>query len=57
MTSASIQVVTVLRSSLSMYLFFIDKNIFFLIACFFNSSPEVTFQTALGYHPGLAVLE
>jgi hypothetical protein len=38
-TSASILAVSTLRNSLSMY--------FFLIACFINSSPEVTFRTAL----------
>jgi hypothetical protein len=49
MTSASILVVTTFRSSLSMYVFFVYNNIFFLIACFVNSSPEVTFQIALVY--------
>jgi hypothetical protein len=44
MTSASIPVATTLRSSLSMHVFFV---IFFLIACFVNSSSEVTFRIAL----------
>jgi hypothetical protein len=39
-TSASIPAVTMLRSSLSMY-------VFFIIACFANSSLEVTFSIAL----------
>jgi hypothetical protein len=39
-------VVTTLRSSVRMYVFFVYNN-FFLIACFINSSPEVTFQIAL----------
>jgi hypothetical protein len=46
-TSASIQAVTTLRSSVSTYLFSVYNAIFFLIACFFNSSPEVTFRIAL----------
>jgi hypothetical protein len=47
-TSASIQAVTTLRSSLSMYLFFVYSNIFFLIARFltahqrlFPNSPRI----------------
>jgi hypothetical protein len=47
-TSASVPAVTVLRSSLSMYVFFFVHNKFcFLIACFVNSSPEDTFRIAL----------
>jgi hypothetical protein len=46
MTSSSIPTVTTSRSSLSMYVFFVYKN-FFLIACFINSTPEVTFRTAV----------
>jgi hypothetical protein len=42
MTGASIPMVTMLRSSLSMYVFFV-YNIFFLIACFGNSSLKGTF--------------
>jgi hypothetical protein len=45
-TSASISVVTMLWSSLSMYVIF-HIIIFFLIACFVNSSPDVTFRIAL----------
>jgi hypothetical protein len=41
-----IPVVTALRSSLNMYAFFV-YNPFFLIACFVNSSLEVTFRIAL----------
>jgi hypothetical protein len=37
-TSTSIPAVTTLRSSLSMY---VCSKIFFIIACFVNSSPEV----------------
>jgi hypothetical protein len=48
MTDASILVVTTLRSSLSIYVFFVYNN-FFLISCIANSSPEVTFQIALVY--------
>jgi hypothetical protein len=47
MTSASIPTVTTLRSSLSMYVFFFVYNIISLMACFVNSSLEVTFQIAL----------
>jgi hypothetical protein len=46
MTGASIPMVTMLRSSLRMYVFFV-YNFFFLIACFVNSSLEVTFRIAL----------
>jgi hypothetical protein len=42
--------VTMLRSSLSMYIFFV-YNTFFLIACFVNISPEVTFQIVLVFVP------
>jgi hypothetical protein len=45
-TSASIQAVTTLKSSLNMYLFFVYNN-FFSHCLFFNSSPEVTFRIAL----------
>jgi hypothetical protein len=45
-TSDSIPVVTMFRSSLSMYVF-LYIIIFFLIACFVNSSAEVTFRIAL----------
>jgi hypothetical protein len=41
--SASILAVTMLISSLSIYIFFFVYNTFFLIACFVNSSLEVTF--------------
>jgi hypothetical protein len=41
--SASILTVTPLRSSLNMY----DNNIYFLIACFVNSSPEWAFWIVL----------
>jgi hypothetical protein len=37
---------TMLRSSLSIYAFLYTIH-FFLIACFVNSSPEVTFRVAL----------
>jgi hypothetical protein len=45
-TSASIPVVTTLRSSLSTYAFFLHIIKFFPIACFVNNSPEVTSQIA-----------
>jgi hypothetical protein len=48
-TSASIPEVTMLRSSLGAYTFFICNKIVFLIACFVNSSPEVTFRIAIVY--------
>jgi hypothetical protein len=44
--SATIPAVTMLRSSLSMHVFFV-YNTFFPIACFVNCSPEVIFRTAL----------
>jgi hypothetical protein len=47
MTNASILVVTTLRSSWSMYVFLIRNKCFFLVVCFVNSSPEVTFRIAL----------
>jgi hypothetical protein len=40
---------TILRSSLHTYVYFV-YNIFFLNACFINSSVEVTFQIALVYY-------
>jgi hypothetical protein len=43
--SASISVVTTFRSSLSRHVFL--YIIFFLIACFLNSSPEIIFRIAL----------
>jgi hypothetical protein len=46
-TTASILVVTTLRSSLSMYVFFVYNNYFPLPACFVDSSLEVTFRKAL----------
>jgi hypothetical protein len=46
--SASIPAVTMLRSSLSMYVFLVNNN-FFLIACFVNSSPEAALRIALEY--------
>jgi hypothetical protein len=46
-TSASITLVTMLRSSLSMYIFFVYNKIFFIVACFVNSSPKVTSWIAL----------
>jgi hypothetical protein len=42
MTGASIPAVTMLKSGLNMYILE-----FFLIACFVNSSPDVTFLIAL----------
>jgi hypothetical protein len=50
MTSAS--VLAVLRSNLSVYVFFV-YTVFFSIACFVNSSVEVTFWIALVYSPSL----
>jgi hypothetical protein len=47
MTGASIQAVTMLRSSLSMYLFLVYNKLFFLVTSFFNSSPEPTFRIVL----------
>jgi hypothetical protein len=41
-TSASILAVTMLRSNLSMYVFFVYNN-FFLIACFVDNSLDLTF--------------
>jgi hypothetical protein len=41
-TSVSVPAVTALRSSLSMYVF-LYITLFFLVACFVNSSLEVTF--------------
>jgi hypothetical protein len=49
MTSASVAVVTMSRSSLSIYIFFVHNN-FFLIACFVNSSLEVTFRISYVYN-------
>jgi hypothetical protein len=46
--NASILVVTTLESCLSRYLFFVYTT-FFLVASSVNSSPEVTFRTALVY--------
>jgi hypothetical protein len=46
-TSVSVLVVTALRSSLSMYIFFVYNNIFLLIACFVNSSLDITFWITL----------
>jgi hypothetical protein len=46
MTGASMLAVTKLRSSLSMYVFFVHNH-FFLLACLVNSKPEVTFWIAL----------
>jgi hypothetical protein len=40
--------VTTLRSSLSIYILSAYNN-FFLLACFVNISPEITFRTALVY--------
>jgi hypothetical protein len=48
-TSASVPAVTTLRSSLSMYVLFVHNNMFSLVACFVNSSPEFTFQIILLY--------
>jgi hypothetical protein len=48
-TSSSILVVTTLRNSLSMYVFFIYNN-FFLVACFINITPEVTSRIALVFN-------
>jgi hypothetical protein len=45
-TGTSVPAVTMLRSSVSMYVFFVH-NKFFLIACFGDSSLEVTFRIAL----------
>jgi hypothetical protein len=47
-TSASIPTVTMLRSSLCVNVF-LYIILSFLVACFVNSSPEVTFQKALIY--------
>jgi hypothetical protein len=44
---ASIPALTMLRSNLSMYVYFICNKIFCLIAYSVNSSPEVTFVVAL----------
>jgi hypothetical protein len=46
MTSALILPMIMLKSSLSMYVFFVYKH-FFLISCFVNSLLEVTFWIAL----------
>jgi hypothetical protein len=46
-TNASFPTVTTLRSSLSVYLVFVYNTIFYLIACFVKSSPEVTFRIVL----------
>jgi hypothetical protein len=46
-TSASIPAVTTLRSSLSMYVFFVYNNFFSLVACFRKRFPEAAFQIAL----------
>jgi hypothetical protein len=48
-TSTSIPAVTTLRSSLSMYIFFVYNN-YFLTACFVNSSPKVTFRIAIVFY-------
>jgi hypothetical protein len=48
-TSTSVPAVTMLRSTLSIYVFFVN-NIFFLIACFVNRSPEAIFRIALLRH-------
>jgi hypothetical protein len=45
-TSASVLALTMLRSSWSIYVFFVYNN-FFLIACFVNSSPKVAIWIAL----------
>jgi hypothetical protein len=42
--SASAPTVTMFRSSLSMYVFFVHNKFCFLVACFVNSSPEDTFE-------------
>jgi hypothetical protein len=47
MTSASILAVTTLRSSLSIYVFFVYSKISFPNACFLTSSLEFTFRIAL----------
>jgi hypothetical protein len=47
MTNASIPVVTMLRSSLSVYVFFYTIKILLLIASLINSSLELTFRIAL----------
>jgi hypothetical protein len=47
MTNASIQAVTMLWSSLSMYLFLYYNKTLFHIACFFNISLEITFRITL----------
>jgi hypothetical protein len=46
-TSASIPVMSILISSLRMYIFSVYNKIFFRIVCFVNSSLEVTFRIAL----------
>jgi hypothetical protein len=50
-TSVSIPAVTAVKSSLSMYILFV-YNIFFLIACFVNTSLEVTFRITLVHVEG-----
>jgi hypothetical protein len=48
-TSVSIPAVTTLRSSCSIYVFSVIIKLLFLIACFDNSSPEITFRIAFLY--------
>jgi hypothetical protein len=47
MTSASNPAATTLSSSLSIYIFLLSITTLFLMACFVNSSLEVTFRIAL----------
>jgi hypothetical protein len=47
-TSVTIPTVTTLKSSLNMCVLSVYNNLF-LIACFVNRSPEVTFRIALIY--------
>jgi hypothetical protein len=46
-TGAAIPAMTTLRRNLSMQVFFIYNHVFFFVACFVHSSPEVIFRIAL----------
>jgi hypothetical protein len=48
--SVSVPVVTMIRSSLSMYIFFAYNKLVFLIACSVSSPLDVTFQIALTFY-------
>jgi hypothetical protein len=47
--SASIQAVTTLKSSLSVYVFLYVIKFVFVIACFVNTSPDISLRIALVY--------